>query len=428
MDKVVHTSDSTSDRRLCRIAAELEGSRILAIAADVQSMKAEGQPVFNFTVGDFDAQQFPIPEYLRDRIIHYYREGQTNYPPAAGMPQLRQAVSEFYREWLDLSYAPENIVVGSGARPLIYAAFRTLLDPGDKVLYPVPSWNNHYYIYLNSATGIPIESRVEDDFLPAAEGLEAHLSDARVLCLNTPMNPTGTVFSREELERIAQAVLTENQRRGPDKRPLYILYDYIYWMLVFGDSVAYHPVQLLPELEPYVVAVDGLSKAFAATGVRLGWATGPADIIKKMVPLIGHMGSWSPKPEQLATADWLGEVKELRTYHAAMKERVETRLNRLYEGIQRLAEVGKPVRAIRPMGAIYLSVFFDLAGRHGSNGQALDTTEDIRRYLLKEASVAVVPFEAFGYSGSAGWCRFSVGAVSLDDIEQALGRLESCLP
>ena len=413
--------------RLSEMANNLEGSRILAIAADIRQMQADGKTVYNFTVGDFKPSEFPIPEFLRDAVVEEYHKGQTNYPPAAGMPELRLAIRLFYQNWMELEYPIESIVAASGARPIIYAAFRTLVNPGDKVLYPVPSWNNHYYIHLNQAVGVPVACCEENDFLLSAESIKPLVRDARMLVLNTPLNPTGTAFTRETLSEIADLVLEENRRRGSSERPLYLLFDKIYWMLVFDGTLSWHPVQLCPELAPYVISVDGISKAFAATGLRVGWGVGPPDIIAKMSPLIGHMGAWGSKPAQLATAAWLQATEKLKTFHGNMVSSVESRLSALYHGIRTLEQEGLPISAIQPMGAIYLSVKINVYGKTMPDGSDLNSDENIRSYLLEHASLAAVPFRAFGFDGAPGWFRFSIGAVSLEDISSALGKLRTAL-
>ena len=151
--------------------------------------------------------------------------------------------------------------------------------------------------------GVAVETAPETGFLPTAESLAPHLADARLLALNSPLNPAGTGFAREQLRAIAQLVVDENRRRGPAAKPLFLFYDQIYWLL--ADSSAPHttPVELVPEVAPYTLFVDGISKAFAATGLRVGWAVGPPFLISRMKDFLGHVGAWAPRPEQVATAE-----------------------------------------------------------------------------------------------------------------------------
>ena len=177
----------------------------------------------------------------------------------------------------------------------------------------------------------------------------------------------------------------------------------------------------------YTIFVDGISKAFAATGVRVGWAAGPPDVIERMAGLLGHVGAWAPRPEQVAVAGLLADDAAIAAYHAGMKRGVETRLTALYDGLAALSAQGLPVRVIPPRAAIYLTANFDLLGARPPDGRVLAGGEDVRQYLLAAAGMAVVPFSAFGATDPSGWCRLSVGAVSLEEIAALLPRLERAL-
>ncbi|HEX5871507.1 MAG TPA: aminotransferase class I/II-fold pyridoxal phosphate-dependent enzyme, partial [Longimicrobium sp.] len=269
--------------------------------------------------------------------------------------------------------------------------------------------------------------REEDAFLPTRATLEPHIRGARLLALNSPLNPSGTAFTAEALSEICDLVLEENARRGPDERPLYVMYDQVYWMLTFDGTQHLNPVSLRPEMREYTLFVDGISKAFAATGVRVGWTVAPEDVTRRMGSVLGHVGAWAPRAEQIATARVLEDTAAIEAYHAEMKAGVQTRLQALYDGVQALAEAGYAVQAIPPMGAIYLSVHFPLHGWTTPNGAVLATNEDIRLYLLDAAGLGVVPFQAFGFMDDTGWFRTSVGAVSMDEIRAMFARLTPAL-
>jgi aspartate aminotransferase len=410
-----------------QMAGGLIGSEILKIAADIRAMVAEGHTICNLTVGDFNSKYFPIPTPFRKSIEAALEAGETNYPPSDGMLQLRKAVKSFYERRLGLDYPLESFIITSGARPAIYATYQTLIDEGDKVVYPIPSWNNNYYCHISRATSESVICRAEDAFLPTREILEGSLTDAKLLSLCSPLNPCGTAFTQEALEGICDLVLEENAAREKTDRPLFIMYDQVYWMLTFGDTVHYNPVSLRPELAPYTIFVDGISKAFAATGVRVGWTVAPPDIAGAMSNILGHIGAWAPRAEQIATAALLLDDDAIDGYHTHMISEIESRLNLLFDGIRELGEDGLPASAIPPMGAIYLTAQFDLIGRRTPSGTTLKTNEDIRKYLLSSARLAVVPFQAFGSKEETGWFRLSVGAVSIDEIGEMLPRLRKAL-
>jgi aspartate aminotransferase len=414
--------------RIGRMAQGLVGSEILKIAAEMRARVAAGKPVCDLTVGDFNPRHFPIPERLAAAVQGALAAGETNYPPANGMPELRRAVARFYERELGLSYPLESILICSGARPIVFCAYATVCDPGDRVVFPVPSWNNNHYVHLVGGVEVPVPCRPEDRFLPTREALARALPGARLVCLNSPLNPTGTAFRREELAAICAAILEENagrERRG--ERPLYLLYDHIYWMLCFGDTVHATPPEVEPEMARYTIFVDGISKAFAATGLRVGWAVGPADVVERMSAILGHVGAWAPRAEQVGTIALLDDPPAIEEFHAVFLGKLQERLDLLHAGLQALKGRGLPVDSIPSMGAIYLSARIHPFGRRTPDGQALATNEDVRRYILEAASIGAVPFQAFGRREDDGWFRLSAGAVGLGDIAAALPRLEAAL-
>jgi aspartate aminotransferase len=409
-----------------QFAAGLIGSPILKIAAEVRSLASQGATICNLTVGDFAPSEFPVPDLLKRELVAAVESGETNYPPSTGMPALRKAVATFTERRLGMHVDPDAVLIASGSRPLIYAAYRILVDPGERVVYPVPSWNNAHYCQMAGAVAAPVSCDASTGFLPTARTLSGKLADARMLVINSPVNPTGTVIGEKQLAEICDLVLEENERRAGNDRPLYLLYDQVYWMLTFGVAHV-HPVALRPGMAPYTIYVDGISKAFAATGLRVGWALGPASVIAAMSDHLTHVGAWAPRPEQVATAKLLSNDAEIDRYHERMRGEVLKRLRALHDALAALRAEGFPVAAEIPSGAIYLSARFQLHGKRTAEGTPLRTDDEVRSYLLRQAGLAAVPFSAFGQPEGGGWFRLSVGAVSLGEIEALIPRLRSAL-
>jgi len=412
--------------KVSTLANTLIGSEIIKIGNEVNDMKRKGAQIANLTIGDFDSSIFPVPGVLEDAIVQAYRDGHTNYPPADGVMPLRETVVDVLADRYGLDYALSNVLIAGGSRPLIYALYLALVDPGDKVLYPAPSWNNNHYCHLSSAKGVSIETTAENNFMPVAEQLRPHVKGATLLALCSPLNPTGTMFTQEQLEAICDLVIEENKSRGADEKPLYIMYDQIYSLLTFGKAHV-NPVSLRPELKDYVVYIDGISKCLAATGVRVGWAFGPEHIISRMKAILGHIGAWAPKAEQMAVAQYFSDKAAVDQFLSTFKTNIQQSLEALYQGFQHLKEAGFAVDAIVPMGAIYLTLKIDYIGKTTPDGQVLKNSADVNFYLIKAAQVALVPFSAFGNEEQMPWFRASVGGCSIDDIKAMMPRIQAAL-
>lgn len=416
-----------TDASLSSVARGLAGSEILRMAAEVRALIASGVPVCNLTVGDFDPGQFPIPGLLGEETRKALARGETNYPPSDGLALLREAVVRFVAREQGLLYPVDAVLVASGARPLIYGVFRATVDPGDVVLYSVPSWNNNHYAHLSGARAVELPVHEASGFFPTAAQIHPYLATARLLVLNSPLNPTGTVIGRDVLAEISTLVVEENHRReASGRRALFLLFDQVYGMLTFHGAVHTTPVELLPEIAPYTILLDAISKSFAATGLRVGWGLMPPPLRQRTADLIGHVGAWAPRAEQLATASLLDAPEVYRPWQAAMKEQLKRRLDLLFDGLMTMKKRGLPVHAVEPQGAIYLAAHLPLVGRTWK-GTPIRTNEQIRRLLLTEAGFAAVPFQAFGLKEETGWFRLSVGAVSPEEIARVLPRLEGVL-
>lgn len=410
-----------------KLAQNLIGSEIIKIGNQVNELKAQGAEIANLTIGDLDSNIYPIPAGLKQNIQKAYADNLTNYPPANGLLSLRKAVAKDIKSRWNLDYSPDDILVSGGSRPLIYATFKTIVDEGDKVVYAVPSWNNNHYAYLTSANAIELEVSPEDNFLPTADVITPHLEGAVLLALCSPLNPTGTMFTKEQLSEICEAVIAENKKRGQGEKPLYLMYDQIYSMLTFGDSEHFNPVSLYPELRDYTIYIDGTSKCFAATGVRVGWSFGPTKVIDRMKALLTHVGAWAPKPEQQAVAEFLDNTPAVNEFVNDFKGKIAHSLEVLHAGIQEMKSKNFAVDSIKPMGALYLTIKLDYVGKTTEDGKVLKDSTDLVFYLIENAGVALVPFSAFGNSREMPWFRASVGACSVEDLQKMFPKLEAAL-
>lgn len=421
-------TDEVAVSGISTMAENLIGSEIIKLANEVNELIRKGEKISNFTIGDFDPAVFPIPERLVQRILEAYKQGHTNYPVANGMPDLRKAVSRFINRSQKLDYSADEVLITGGARPAIYGIYKTLIDPGDTVIYPVPSWNNNHYCHLTLAKGVMVETTADKFFMPDASQLNPHISNATLIALCSPLNPTGTVFGREQLSGICELVLNENEKRKGKSKPLYIMYDQVYSSLLFSGTHHYDPVSLFPEMRPYTLFVDGISKSFAATGVRVGWAFGPKEIISRMAAILSHVGAWAPKAEQIAVTHFVNDDAAVNSFLNHFRTEIDSRLQAFYKAFQELKSRGYSVECIAPQAAIYLTVKFDLKRLKTTDGLLLKDQVDVTSYLLNKAGLAIVPFSAFGSSHDSPWYRLSVGTCrGAMDVPQIMNRLESAL-
>jgi len=412
--------------KVSKLAANLIGSEIVKIGNEVNDLKAKGAEIANLTIGDLNSDIYPIPAKLKEEIQKAYQNNLTNYPPANGLLSLRKEISKDIKSRWNLDYSADDILVTAGSRPLIYAVYKTIVDEGDKVIYPIPSWNNNHYAYLTSANAVEVKTTPENNFLPTADDLKPHLGGAVLIALCSPLNPTGTMFTKEQLSEICELILAENKKRSEDEKPLYLMYDQIYSNLTFGAQ-HFDPVSFFPEMKDYTIYIDGISKCLAATGVRVGWGFGPAHIIDKMKALLTHVGAWAPKPEQEATAKFYENPDNVNTFVSEFKAKLEDSLKVLHNGIQDMKGKGLAVESIEPMGALYLTIKLDYIGKTKPDGTGIENSSDLVFYLINEAGVALVPFSAFGEEKSEPWFRASVGGLAIDEIKVMLPKLENAL-
>jgi aspartate aminotransferase len=413
--------------KLSVLTETLQGSEIVRLGAVIKEKMKQGAKIYNYTIGDFDSSIFPIPAELEAEIINAYKEGFTTYPAAEGNLDLREAVGSFMAARCDLHYATNEILIAAGGRPLIYALYRSIVDKGDKVIYPAPSWNNNHYAHFTDAEHVMLEAGKENNFMLTAAQIAPHIKGATLLSLCSPLNPTGTTFGKDELGAICNLVIEENKTRANGEKKLYLMYDQIYWTLTFGDTEHHNPVTLNPAMKEFTIFIDGISKAFAATGVRVGWAMGPAEVIAKMRSINSHVGAWAPMAEQKAVANYLGKTEAIDKYFLHFKAEVNERLQNIFTGFQQMKAAGFNVDAISPEAAIYLTIQIDYVGKKTAEGKSLANQAAVTSYVLDEAGLAIVPFYCFGTNPESSWYRLSVGTCKKEEIGEMLAALQTAL-
>lgn len=401
-------------------------SRILAIAADVRQRQRAGRPIANFTVGDFDTRAFPLAPAFRAAIDAAFAAGATSYPPLAGHEALREAIVAHEEAAHGVRLPLESVLVASGARPFLYGTFQCVLDPGDVVVYAAPSWSNEEFAALAGARSVLVQSKAENAFQPTLDDLRPYLGEARLVCLNTPLNPSGTAMREDNVRAIFEAVVRENEeRQARGARPLFVIFDQVYGELMFGGARHAHPLKVVPAARPWTVIVDAISKSLAATGLRVGWGFVPPVLFSALRDVVCHSGAWAPTPIQVALASFLPS-KEAAEYRATIRAELARRITALLGHVERMRAAGYAIESITPDGGIYVTLRLPIVGR-SFRGQRIESDEAARVLLLEHADVALVPFDAFCAADSSGWYRASVGAVDVPTIDRACASIEAVL-
>jgi aspartate aminotransferase len=403
--------------KLSHVGNNIVGSEIIKISQQIKEI-SKTKKVQNLTIGDFDSSINPIPEKLKDYIIDSYNENLTNYPLSAGQLNLRQSVSEYLKKRQGIDYNENEILVGGGVRPLIYTVYKALVNNGEGVIYPVPSWNNNHYSFLHGAVKQEIECKPENSFFPTIRDIQDNINDnTSLICICSPQNPTGRVIDPEVLRGICEIIVHENKHRVNQvgSRPLYLFFDQIYSDLTVEGSFV-HPLTLCPEIRDYLICVDGISKSLCATGIRVGWMFGPQDIIGKMTEVFSHIGAWAPKPEQNAVAMYLNDYDDMVEFVNSKTKQYSDISNKICDKIQELKDKGFRIDYQRPEGGIYISIYL---------GESLSfpTIESYIKFLINRCSIGLVPFEYFGSKENKGWFRMSIGGVDPNNVEEILNHL-----
>ena len=404
-------------KKLSQVGNQIIGSEIIKISQQIKEI-AKTRPVQNLTIGDFDSKINPIPSKLKDGIIQCYEEDLTNYPLSPGELNLRKSVAGYLKKRQGVDYTESEILIGGGVRPLIYTVYKSILDEGDGVVYPVPSWNNNHYTFLHNAVRIPIECKPENSFFPTVEDVKVTIEEARLVCICSPQNPTGRIISPEVLKGICEVIVQENARRG-DGKLCYLFFDQIYSDLS-QEGQFVHPVLLCPEIREYLICADGISKSLCATGIRVGWMFGPEDVIGKMTELFSHIGAWAPKPEQNAVARYLDEYDDMVDYVEDKRKTYAQIVHTICKKIEGMKDKGFRVDCQRPEGGIYISMFLDYVNSFGS-------TEEYIAFLINTCGLGIVPFEYFGSKDNKGWFRISIGNIDLKAVGEVTQTIEKAI-
>ena len=393
-------------KELSTIAQAVQASTTMAIDSMFKQMKADGGDVIGFGAGEPD---FPTPDEIKEAGIAAIRDNYTRYTPAVGSLELRKAICGRVKADFGLSYEPSQVVVASGAKHAVYIAMRALINPGDEVILPAPYWVS-YIELIRIMGGVPvvIETQEADGFKITAQQLsDAITPKTKAMILNNPSNPTGMMYNREELEGLAQVCV---------EKDIYVVADEIYSCLVYDGRPFVSFASLGEEVKKRTVLVNGVSKAYAMTGWRIGYACADPAVAKVMANYISHStGSPCAISQKASEAAMSGSQEKVET----MRQAFEERRNYIVKRMNAIPNVS----CIMPEGAFY--VMMNLKDLLGKTIQGVTITDDnvFADLFLKKGLVAVVPGSGFGAPNFVRWSY----ACSMDNIKEGLDRLEKFL-
>ncbi|WP_285318626.1 aspartate transaminase [Pseudarthrobacter sp. lyk4-40-TYG-27] len=386
----------------------IKSSPSVAAAARVRELKAEGRRILDLTVGEPD---FDTPQHIKDAAVAAIDRGETKYTSVTGTPELQKAILQTLHRKTGQQYTAGEITIGGGGKQVIFTAFMATLDPGDEVVIPAPYWVSYPDMVLaNEGTPVIVSCGEDSGFKLTPEALAGALTEhTKWVILNTPSNPTGAVYSREELAGLA-AVLK-------DHPGVYVLTDEIYDEIHFGEEPITSLVAVAPELKDRVLVTNGVSKAYAMTGWRLGYAGGPAPLVAAINKLQSQMSSCPSSISQAAAA------AALTGDHAFVRESVEVYRERRDAAVSGLNAVNG-LQCATPEGAFYAYVnCAGVIGKTTPDGRQISNDEDFTLYLLEAASVAVIQGSAYGLSP---YFRISY-ATGLPVIDDAIAAIEKAV-
>jgi aspartate aminotransferase len=390
--------------KLSEKASKIATSMTLAIDSKLKQMIAEGVKVYGFGVGEPD---FDTPEYIRNAAIVGLNKGLTRYTPAQGTIELRKAICAKLKRENSLDYEPNQIIVSSGAKHSLSNTFAAILNPGDEVIVPVPYWVSYTEIIkLNDGIPVLVPTKKENNFKITKEELKnAITSRTKAILINSPSNPTGAVYTERELRDVAEVAVENN---------LFVVSDEIYERIIYDDNKHISIASFGSEIKDLTILINGMSKSYAMTGWRLGYAAGNEKLVKAMSSIQSHAVSHPSSITQYASAAALnGPQDDLRK----MVQEFNKRRNYMYERINFM----EGLSCIKPEGAFY--VYVDISAYLGRNlcGIKLGSSLDFAQIMLEKGCVAVVPGGAFG---TDGFIRLSY-ATSMETIKNGLDKFES---
>ncbi len=391
---------------LSKRVQSIKPSATLSINARAKELKASGVEIINFGVGEPD---FPTPRHIKEAAVKAIHDNFTRYTPVGGIPELKEAIIEQFKVDYGVSYEPGEILVSCGGKHCIYNVMQALLNEDDEVIVPAPYWVSYPdIIRLAGGRSIIVHTKEEDGFKLRPEKLEeAITARTKLLILNSPSNPTGSVYTKEELEPIAEIAI---------KHKIFVLTDDIYNKIVFDDAHWASIIHAMPEVKDFTLLLNGVSKTYSMTGWRIGYMAGPDPIISACTKIQSQSTSNPNSIAQVASVAALkGPQDDVERMVSAFARRREYFLNRLQQI--------KYVTFYPPQGAFYIFPNFSAYYGKKYNGQLITNSLDLTSYLMEEARIALVPGSAFGDDRCL---RFSF-ATSLATIEKGLDRLEEAL-
>ena len=393
-------------KELSSIAQTVQASTTMAIDAMFKQMKADGIDVIGFGAGEPD---FNTPDDIKQAGVDAIENNFTRYTPAAGTVELRQAICQRMKEDCGLEYKPNQVIATSGAKHAVYIALRALVNPGDEVILPAPYWVS-YYELIKMVGGVPVvvSASEAEHFKLTPEKLEAAITPkTKALILNNPSNPTGMMYNREELQAIAQVCV---------KHELYVIDDEIYYGLVYDGAEFVSLPSLGEDIKQLCILINGVSKSYAMTGWRIGYACASDRISKVMANYLSHStGSPSAISQKAAVTALVGPQDEIET----MRQAFEERRNYIVERMNKIPGVS----CIKPQGAFYVMMNLEQLIGKTLYGVTITDSDVFADLFLKEGLVAVVPCTGFGIDNFVRWSY----ATSMDNIKEGLNRLEKFL-